>query len=202
MTRRQTLDWSELEPAARETFRIWMSGTDFEWAKEAWGHLTKAGLCNYETQPERHVVLGRFLALASIYKDWCSVVFDETHGDDHDYWIGELDVEPIYLGQLLANEELSEEPDEALSEGMGILLNRERAAVVGALHGAYGGTDEDFFIALWRSVNTLSGAGFMNLEPDSEDDVDVDYTQILNHLTGNELAGYSWIVDGCPFVRP
>jgi hypothetical protein len=63
MNAMRTLNWDELEPGASEAFRIWMSESDLQWAKEAWNLLVKGGLCSYENEGERHVVIGRFLAL-------------------------------------------------------------------------------------------------------------------------------------------
>ena len=192
-----TLGWVELKPVAREAFRIWMSGSDFEWAREAWSLLTKAGLCSYDTERERHIVIARFLALASIYRDWCSVAFDETQGDDLTYWVDELEIEPMYLGQLVPDEELSDDPDEARDEVWHILLDRERARVVDALRSAYGGKTEDLFVALWRSVR-----GFDSPDPDEEDYIEQDYSAILNDATAAKVAAYAWITEGCPNVRP
>jgi uncharacterized protein (TIGR02452 family) len=62
----------------------------------------KAGVCNYETELERHMVVGRYLALASIYRDWCSVAFDETQEDVPIYWIEELDVMPTRTAKVLS----------------------------------------------------------------------------------------------------
>ena len=193
----QSIDWDELEPGAREAFNIWTSGSDLQWAKETWALLATAGLCSYETDRERHVVIGRFLALASIYRDWCSVTFDEMHEDVPIYWVDGLSVDPIYLGQLLADQELSDDPDEAFSEALQILLTHERAEVVSVLRTAYGGQVEDLFVALWRSVR-----GSMSPEPGDEDYVEENYAEILNNPTSQKLAGYSWITEGCPNVRP
>jgi hypothetical protein len=194
----QTLNWDELEPAAREAFNIWMSGSDLEWAKTSWRLLVKDGLCNYETERERHVVIARYLALASVYRDWCSVAFDETNEDVPTYWIDGLDVEPIYVGQILADEELSDDPEEALSDGLHCLLNSERDAIIKALQKVYGGTVEDLFVSLWRSVK-----GFNEAESGDEDYVEEeDYAEILNQPTAEKLAGYAWVTEGCPNVRP
>lgn len=147
----------------------------------------KAGVCSYEDERGRHVVIGRFLALASICRDWCSVAFDETQEDVPSYWIDGLNVEPIYVGQLLSEEELPGNPDDAFADGLRMLLDGERGTVVRALRAAYGGTDEDMFVALWRSMDPSS---------DAEDPVD------LNELTPGKLAGWQWISEGCPNVRP
>jgi hypothetical protein len=115
------LDWEELEPSAQHAFNIWMSGSDLEWAKQTWNLFTKAGFCNYDSPKERLLVIGRYLALASLYRDWCSVARDETQEDVPFYWIEELEIAPIHLGQL-TDEELSEDADEAFSEALDILL--------------------------------------------------------------------------------
>jgi len=183
------LSWSELQPAASEAFSIWTSGSDLRWAEQTWRRLIAAGFCDYESEKGRHVVIGRFLAMASIYRDWCSVAFEETHEDVPTYWIDDLNVSSIVLGQILPDDELSEDEDEARSEALQILLDRERPTVVTGLTKAYG-SDADLFVALWRSVT--SG---------NDDYAEEDYAEILNVPSTEKLAGYSWISDGCPNVR-
>jgi hypothetical protein len=74
-----------------------------------------------------------------------------------------LDVAPIVLGQLFGNEELSDDPDDAFSDALYLLLQQEWDAVVQGLRAAYG-DDNDLFVALWRSVR-----GFLAPEPGDED---------------------------------
>jgi hypothetical protein len=39
-------------------------------------------------------------------------------------------------------------------------------------------------------------------DPGDEDYVEQDYAEILSDPTEEKLAGYSWITEGCPSVRP
>jgi hypothetical protein len=190
----QTLDWDEIEPAAREAFRIWSSGSDFDWAKEVWSRLVQAGFCDYESAQRRHLVIARFLALASIYRDWCAVAFDESHADEPQFWVEDLEIEPFYLGQLV-REPLGDDPDDAIAGAWAILLHRERPRVVQALLTVYGGQVEGLFVALHHSVKSL-------FEADDDEDCDEADTAVLNEPSAANLAGYAWIVDGCPNVRP
>jgi hypothetical protein len=125
--------------------------------------------------------------IASIYRDWCSVACDETQEDVPDYWVDDLEVWPIYLGQLVSDEQLSDDPEEALSEALRIVMNGQREQTVRALQKAYGGDVEDLFVALWRSVR-----GFTEPDPDDDDYVEEDYAAILNTPTEASLAGYEW----------
>lgn len=193
----QTLTWDDIEPAARDAFDIWTSGSDFEWAKEAWGLLTKAGLSNYDTERERHVVIARFLALASLYRDWCSLAFDETQEDSPGYWVEGLEVNPIYVGQLVSDEELSDDPSQSIWDAWQLLLSDQRPVVAAALRAGYGGTDAELFVALWRSVR-----GFLKPEPGDEDYEEDDEVEILNDATWEKVAAYAWITEGCPKTRP
>jgi hypothetical protein len=193
MTQVDTLGWDEIKPDAPKAFSIWGSGSDFEWAKEAWTLLMKSGACSYNSERERHIVIGRFLALASIYRDWCSIVFDEMQEDEPLYWVEDLDVRPIFIGQALADEPLF---DDDLSDALSILLQQQRPVVVDALLRAYG-SDSGLFVSLWRSVRSS-----MSPEPGDEDYEEETDAQILNDPAAEKVAGHMWISEGCPHSRP
>jgi hypothetical protein len=67
------LAWEGVQPTlvGRTAFNIWTSAPTFEWAEQA--SKLRAGLWSYENECERHVVIARFLALASGYREWCAV---------------------------------------------------------------------------------------------------------------------------------
>ena len=49
MSNIDNLKWEEVESAATKMFSVWVDGTELEWAKEAWSHLTAAGLVGATT---------------------------------------------------------------------------------------------------------------------------------------------------------
>jgi len=92
-------------------------------------------------------VFARFVALASVYRDWCSVAYDETQEDDIGYWIEDLELNQVSLGQLVPNEALSDDPHDAAIDALGILANRERQRGVDTLWSAHGGQVK---VCSWR----------------------------------------------------
>src|SRR5258705_8654160 len=90
----------ELEPLASEWDCVWNDKEKLEWAKQAWGFITAAGLTEYSTPLERAKVVIRFLALAGIFSDFCEIAFSDGHRPEHLYIATELNVTPFQLGQL------------------------------------------------------------------------------------------------------
>ena len=69
--------------------------------------------------------------LASIYRDWCALVWDEVHDDSPECWLSAAEVNPFHVGQLLGpNVELCKELEDSLDEALNILMQREHKAVV------------------------------------------------------------------------
>ena len=60
------LRWEEVEDAGAKMFRVWVDGSEFEWAKEAWGHLTAAGLAEATTILDFTASKLRLVTLAGI----------------------------------------------------------------------------------------------------------------------------------------
>lgn len=189
-----TLHWDELEQAAAETFNIWMNGSDLRWAHETWLGLEKLGRCDYHNEPERLIVIGRWLALASIYRDWCALVCDEPNDDIPSYWVEGLEFSDIHLGQLMSDESLADDPDEARGEALGVLLREQRPAVVKALRQLHG-DQAMLFMSFWKSANNTGTS-------DDDDDADERAADALNDPTPENIAGWSWLEEGCPNMRP
>lgn len=189
-----TLHWDELEQAATGTFGIWTSASDSRWARNTWLGLEKLRLCDYDNQTERHIVIGRWLALASIYRDWCAVVCDESDDDTPWNWVEGLDVSDVHLGQLMSDESLADDPDEARADALGALMRAQRAAVVTALLQLHG-DQAKLFMSFWRSGNN-SGVS------DDDDDVEECAAEALYDPTPENVAGWSWLDEGCPNTRP
>lgn len=191
-----TLRWDDLGEAATDTFGIWTSRSDLHWARETWLGFEKLGFCDYGNETERLIVIGRWLALASIYRDWCAVMCDESHDDTPGYWVEGLEVHDLYLGQLVSGECLSDDPDEARWDALGALMRTQRDAVVSKLRELHG-DNALLFMSFWKSANPWMAS-------DDEDDSDADEraAEALNDPTPENVAAWGWLEDGCPHVRP
>lgn len=189
-----TLRWSELESAAEEAFRIWTSRSDRRWARDTWLRLERSGFCDFEDERERLIVIGRWLALSSIYRDWCAAVCEEVEEDSPADWVKGLEIHDIHLGQLMATEPLSDDPGEARSEALSALMEEQRDSVVEKLKEVYG-DPVLLFMSFWKSANA-SGVG------DDDPDADEQAAEALNDPTPENLSGWSWLEEGCPQIRP
>jgi hypothetical protein len=189
------VEWHELQPITEEAFRIWFTCPERRWAEQAWGHLTKAGLADAVGPLDRLRAQIRFLVLASLYRDWCKVVWDEEQEDSPEAWLsgGGCEINHLHVGQLLGPDvELSANDD--LDEALTTLMQREHQRVVAALLEGFGGIT-GLFIALWRS-NSHPEDENCDDEDGRKDPPDTD-ADILNDPTDEKLAGYIWIDQGC-----
>lgn len=93
--------WEDVFPAAKAAFSIWTDQPELKWAEKAWNIMVEKDLANYDSKIAYCEVCIRFLALASIYSDWCCMAFDECWEYDdiiesaelfdlNDFWIGAL----------------------------------------------------------------------------------------------------------------
>jgi hypothetical protein len=201
---RAVVSWEEVLPLAEEAFNIFTGCPELYWAERSWGYLTKAGLVNGGSELHRVRAYIRLLVLASLYRDWCELVWDEAQDDEPWFWLNAVGVNPVYIGQLAGPKvKLSKDQQCSLDEAVSTLMRRERPAVVNALFAGFGSA-EDLFVALWRS----------NQYPDDDtqdDDDEGDGTEpvgetdadILNYdLTTAKLAAYQWMRDGCESRGP
>lgn len=189
------LAWGDVRDAAIDSFRVWVGSGDIDWARVAWEHLVGAGFANYRSELERTRVCLRFLALPSMYRDWCAVACEETQEDDFTYWAEELEIHPFHLGQLVGADVDPFEWttfDSAEADVLQELVYHVRSEVVKVLLQGFGGP-EALFLSLYRSCQS-------NDEEDAAADEDSDWS-VLNDTTVGNLRGYEWIADGCPNVR-
>ena len=224
---RLCVDWCDVEAAAKTAFSIWLPNRDYLWAQEAWQRLFRTGLTDYETETKHCQVQIRFLCLASLYRDWCSLADDELLDDELTWWADELDISTFRLAQLVGPDFGEGETDEYELRRYALqsLTEDARADVVQALKKSYG-SDADLFLALWRInhpappkpaapflslkttevSNTALSLFDLTLETDKEEDDDDTYyeddNEVLNDVTDEKLAAYAWIDDDCPSVRP
>ena len=117
------------------------------------------------------------MVLASLYRDWCALVWDEIQDDSPEVWLGAVHVSAVHIGQLLGPDEDFEE--EELGEALNVLMRRERARVVEALLKGFGGV-EGLYISLWLSN------GDIDLENEEQEHIKRDRRRSDQHVLGVE----------------
>lgn len=185
------IDWEQVEPIAEETFDIWTGRGDREWARVAWEVLAQEGLTTAADALGRLRVHVRFLVLASFYRDWATVAFDEVLDDSPSSWLRLTDAHPFHVGQIVGNAVEIDDPEYDLDEAVQYLMEQERSTVVRALLKGFNGV-VGLFLALWRSER-----GEDSVDGSPEDDA-----EILDTPTDEKLAAYEWIDQGCRFLGP
>jgi hypothetical protein len=143
-------------------------------------------LADYVTELERWKACIRFLALASLYYDWCLVAWDENHEDDRIYWAAEgFEINNVFFRHVSHSRDDHDQQDkideleldcDELASGM----HNSRTEVANALLKGFGG-DAKLFISLWNS---------------SKSEADEDH-EILNDVTILKLRAWEWISEGC-----
>ncbi len=108
MSNTENIRWEEVESAATKMFRVWVDGTELEWAKEAWSHCTAAGLVGTRTILDMTAANLRLVTLALIYQEFCRFAWDENPDVPVDYLAEDLEIDPVALGILAAKAD----PDE------------------------------------------------------------------------------------------
>jgi hypothetical protein len=104
----QNIQWEEVESAATKMFSVWVDGTELEWAKEAWSHLTAAGLVGATTILDITGANLRLVTLALIYQEFCSFAWDENPDVPVDYLAEDLEIDSVALGILAAKADPNE----------------------------------------------------------------------------------------------
>lgn len=170
------LEWTELQECAQSAFNIWVDQPELNWAQEAWEHLTRQGLAAYASELEKCRVKIRFLALAGIYHDWCSIAWQESDNPAYSDWADLLNIREFRLGQLVGSGDTAidgeAEEDRLLGMGLKKMISAHRAGVLTGLLRAYGDIS-GLFVSLWNSNK-------VDRPPDLEDVEDVE---------GDECAG-------------
>jgi hypothetical protein len=192
------VSWDAVLPIANETFHIWTGQPELCWAEQAWIHLTNAGLTVDGDPLDRLRGYVRLLVLASLYRDWCDLVWDEVEDDSPEVWLSAVEVSPLHIGQLLGPDVF---PEDDVNEALNVMMARERPAVVEAILEGFGGVP-GLFVALWRSDKPLG----QELPVDDDEDVWTDPPEteadILNDVTPEKMAAYEWIDGGCESRGP
>lgn len=168
---------------------MWNNKLKLEWAKQAWGFITDAGLSGYSSPLGRTKVVIRFLALAGIFSDFYEIAFSDGFKPDHLYVATELEATPFRLGQLVGSDQEWNNDDDDMTSLLHSLANNAREEVYNALLSGFGHMPT-LFISLWKT-NAC--------EPDygDDDDEDVDSNIVNRHLTPEKFEAYEWLTEGC-----
>lgn len=63
MSDSKRIEWDEVEHGASMMFSVWLGSRELDWAKEAWGHLSPAGLTRRDTLIEETAAKLRLVTL-------------------------------------------------------------------------------------------------------------------------------------------
>jgi len=188
MARTEKLRWEDVLLAAEDVFNIWVGRPEMKWAKTAWGHILKAGLADYANELEYCKVCVRFLALADIYYDWCSIAWGEDRSDEPILDASEyFEMRPFRLGQLIGAENLLEGyifPEKIEKDAVCTLVGAARSEVFEAILRGFGGVEE-LFVSLFNSKESRKKAMISGAWE-------------LNYVEFSLCDAYSWIENGCP----
>jgi len=211
------IEWHNIQESASEIFNIWLGSPELKWAEDAWSKLDLEELTSYENELDKHIVLIRFLALGTLYHEFCQFAFEQMANIDYSSWAEALDSEilfisPFRLGQLLGSSFMLEEEiydssteHSLLPEFIGSLVEQQRAIVVTALVNGFG--DESLLFAhLWLSRRSLDEE---NEENDDDEDSEIYYEittvetveDVLASVTFDKMTAFEWVMDGMPAIQ-
>ncbi len=208
-----------------EVFTLWSDGSEVRWAKQAWETLARKGLTSYADEFERYQVLIRLFALGAIYRDFCSIAWEERQEPEYDYWAELVDLSVFRIGQLVGHApDVADDAGGALAD----LVENCRGEVVDALHEGFGGTS-GLFLALWRTNQPASddtkrmegeeasrtksqvadgatGSPCEDRDSRTDNDAELDEREyetdweIMNDVDPDKMAAYEWVDERCDSV--
>jgi hypothetical protein len=200
------LSWDEIEAAVEEDFELWIGPLEVQWIKLAWSTLAESGATSFSTQIERTQVVIRFLALVSIYRDFCWVAWQSRCEVDYYEWAEALESSPFRVGQLVGlGTNVDDESDYiALSEALEDLAHKAREWVLQALLRGFGGRVK-LFISLWDSqvsdhISSPMQDPYENCHK-GRDDSPTKGQYGSGNQVGDKLTAISWIMRNCPSNR-
>jgi Putative DNA-binding domain len=215
MSRIMKIEWHNIKESASEIFNIWVDSPELKWAEDAWSKLDLEGLTSYTNELDKHIVLIRFLALGTLYYEFCQFAFEEMSNIDYYSWAKALDSEDLFLslfrlGQLLGSsympvEEIYDSSAEQslLPDFIGSLVEQQRAIVVAALVKSFGSASL-LFAHLWLSPNTLD-----HENEDDDKDGGIYYRSntvetvenVLASAAFEKMAAFEWVMDDMPAIQ-
>jgi hypothetical protein len=184
------LRWDRFAEAAEELFKV-LGRSELVWAEQAWDHVVRAGLAEAHSELDRHRVVVRLIALASVYREFSSLAWKRSTRCHYAEWAVFLDLVPLRLGQLLGEKAALPEKakeERLLEEAVAILVNRERAELHKVLVAGYG-TVSKLFAAMWRTREKPTDAGGT---PESRETDE----EILNDLSFEKIDSFEFVSKG------
>ncbi|MCX6133019.1 MAG: hypothetical protein NTU47_04305 [Ignavibacteriales bacterium] len=183
----EVMTWEDVGPVAQNALNVWVGGAEQRWAERAWVAILDAGLAEYSTELERHKVGLRFISLCDIYLDFCKVGREEECESDYSAWIADLGFSDFILGVLIGRSKDIDDndiEDYASDDLIRVLASSVREEVVTAITKGLGGRN-GLFESLWLS------------RFDEKETVDEERDSVFTELTGDKMALWSWIDQGC-----
>lgn len=183
MTACSKIAWSDISQSAEEIFHVWgeeQHERELNWAKAAWNGLQKKGLTAYASEIEKALVLVRLITLATIYREFCEVAWEEVFEPEHSIWADELGISPVRVGQLLGSNQMVDDSDDSdlLETGLAHLIDQNRPEIYKALAAHFGGRT-GIFVSLWKIV-----------------EFDEDEYSMVNEVTEDKGNAFQWIDQG------
>jgi hypothetical protein len=178
------LDWNQVKGAAEAAFAVWEDGGELLWAKDVWERAVAAGIAAYINEIKRHRVAILFLGLGGLYRDFCSLAWDEADEPTYSCWAETLELDHFVLGQLIGSDPCVEE-----SDALNHLLNAARPQVMELLMRLFGDKNS-LFVSLCNAGPKIWDEDHETCEGSPTDE------EILNDVTPEKLAAYSWLESG------
>jgi hypothetical protein len=190
----ELVTWDDIKGPASEIFDIWSSGGDFQWAQEAWRHLTAAGLTSINSHADRTTVSLRLMMLGKVYEEFCAAKWGENPDRSLTMLAESVDIDRLSLGLLAAKAgcdgDEADIEDELYENALVAASAHVREELFTCLRDAYGHEGE-LYARLCKTsggIETVSGNG-------AGDDIEED-TEDAFAVTGSNLQAYTFITNG------
>ena len=193
----EDLEWSDVEQAARQVFRVWTDNScELDWARHAWSLLRRAHLTRHDSDVEVCDAQMLFLALGNLYYDFAHLAWQEDHVLPYAELADLLRLERSYLAARCTSEESSWDADDLsellageprmVARALGERSDAAHFSLVDTLLDGFNGVD-GLFASLWRS------------RPDYHYET---YGEIMSDATADKMVAYDWIASsGCENLR-
>ncbi|MFZ1730416.1 MAG: hypothetical protein WBQ23_10050 [Bacteroidota bacterium] len=192
-----SLRWEQIpEEWKRDVLQVWVAKKEYDWAKRIWDHMERRRLTSYSNIFEYKRVVARFLCLAWIHKEFCSMAFEESFDiyDVNDVWsamfkdnFGELD----YVAFIKDREVYAEDSD-LYTQLAWQFVETEYPTVVDVIYKSHRSKDFRVFEELF-----LTGAGW-NADEILDEIRDGRDPWGLYDTYPYVMSAYEWVRDGMP----
>lgn len=176
-------------------FKVWTYGNEFEWARECWGHLQRAGLLDESTLLQYTASKLRLLTLSRVYEEFCGLAFEVSSDPYITCQAEELCLDKVSLGILAAQYAPQAQLDEDFTdyeqslEELALIevTTHQRQEIHRCLCNAYGSSAQLYK----RMYYTRT----IDYEDDEEDDEDYGRDEHLE-VTGLNVRAFCFVEHG------